>query len=133
MKTRNVDRSFAGNYLIKARQCKNAAIRALETGDWDAAVINSIHASISAADAICVFKKGIRNAGETHTDSIALLISIEPQNEDIKKAARHLSSLLSVKTSAEYGERLAVQKDAEAAVKHAERLLSFAEETISRT
>ncbi len=132
MRTRSVDRHMATNYLKRAEQCRNAAMREQEAEEWDAVVINAIHAAISAADAVCVIKKGVRNAGESHTDEIALLMSIDPANEDIKRAVHHLSSLLSIKTDAEYGDRLSNKRDAEDAIRHSERLLSFARSIVNK-
>jgi len=88
-------------------------------------VINTIHAAISAADAFCVARLGIRSAGERHEDALVLFHGIAPENEDLKRNVKHLSELLSIKTDAEYGERLFYEKDAELAIKHAERLFDF--------
>ena len=126
MKTRAVDRFRAKDYLKKAEECKNTAAKAFDAGDYNACVINAIHCSVSAADALCIFKKGLRNASENHNDSIALFMSIDPNSDDIKRCVKHLSSLLSIKTDAEYGERLAGSNEAEQAKKHAERLFDFA-------
>ncbi|MCK5333121.1 MAG: HEPN domain-containing protein [Candidatus Aenigmarchaeota archaeon] len=130
MKTRQVDRSKASFYLQKAEECKNSMKRAFEAGEWNACVINAIHSAISSADALCVAKLGMRNAGERHTDALILFSRIEQGNEEFKKSAKHLSELLRIKTDAEYGERLFYEKDAGMAVKHAERFLSFVKEKI---
>ncbi|MBI4895637.1 MAG: HEPN domain-containing protein [Candidatus Aenigmarchaeota archaeon] len=125
MKTRSVERFKAKDYLKRAEELKNSLIKAFESGDWNSSVINAVHCAISSADAFCIFKKGIRNASENHQDSIVLFLSIDPNNEEIKKNANHLSRLLSIKTDVEYGEKLASEKDAESAKKHAERLFEF--------
>lgn len=122
MKTRPVDRFRAKDYLKRAEECKNAMDRAFESGDWNACVINAVHCAISSADALCIFKKGLRNAGESHRDSIALFLNIDPASDEIKRNVNHLSRLLDIKTDAEYGEKLSSQNDAEQAKKHAERL-----------
>lgn len=132
MKTRQVDRSKAGFYLQKAEECKNSMKRAFESREWNACVINAIHCAISSADALCVAKLGLRNAGESHNDALVLLSQVEPGSEEIKKNVKHLSELLNIKTDAEYGERLFYEKDAEMAVKHAERLLGFVMEKVRR-
>ncbi len=102
-----------------------------DAGDYNACIINAIHCAISSADAFCVFKKGLRNASENHNDSIVLFMSIDPESEDIKKSVKHLSSLLSIKTDAEYGERLTGKNEAENAKKHAERLFDFAKSRLN--
>lgn len=136
MKTRPVDGSKSCFYLQKAEECKNSMKRAFESHEWNACVINAIHCAISAADAMCVAKLGLRNAGENHNDALVLLSQVLPkiglEDKDIKKKIEHLSGLLSIKTDAEYGERLFYERDAEMAVKHAERLLAFVKEKISQ-
>ena len=125
MKTRSVDRFRAKDYLKRADECKNSMNRAFESENWNACVINAVHCAISSADAFCIFKKGVRNAGESHRDSIALFLSIEPGSEEIKRNANHLSQLLDIKTNAEYGEHLSTRSDAELSKKHAERFFEF--------
>lgn len=132
MKTRQVDRSKAGFYLQKAEECKNSMEKAFESHEWNACVINAIHAAISSADALCIAKLGERNAGERHEDAVVLFHRIDSGSEDIKRNIRHLSELLSIKTDAEYGERLFRENDAQVAVKHAERLFMFVKERVQR-
>jgi HEPN domain-containing protein len=131
MKTRAAERYLAKNYLQRTEECKETMKAAFEESRWNACVINAVHCVIAAADAFCVHKLGLRNAGENHRDSIALFLSADPASQAVKEAVRHLTSLLSIKTDAEYGERLLSQADAEAAVKHAERLLRFVKERLA--
>lgn len=116
MKTRNVGREYANNYLRRAKECKDTMSKAAEEKMWNACVINAIHCAIASTDAICIHKLGMRSASERHSDVVVLLSSI--QGEEIKQAVKHLSHLLDIKTDAEYGERLATQKDAEQAMSH---------------
>jgi HEPN domain-containing protein len=129
MKTRAVDRSDAPNYLHRADECLHAAQRSFETGEWDACVIMAVHCAIAAADAVCVAKLGLRNASDRHNDAVQLFASIG-SSEEIVKNVQHLSNLLDIKTSAEYGNRLQLRPNAEAALKHAERFLSFSRDKI---
>lgn len=125
MKTRVAERFRAKDYLKRAGECKNAMNKSFESGEWNACVINAVHCAISSADALCIFKKGVRSAGEKHQDTVVLFLSIDPNSDDIKKNMNHLSRLLDIKTDAEYGERLATRDDAEHAKKHAERFFEF--------
>ncbi len=131
MKTRSVERFRAKDYLKRADECRNAMDRAFENGEWNACVINAIHCAISAADALCIFKKGLRNASERHQDAVALFLGIDPNSEEIRRNMNHLSRLLDIKTNAEYGEKLSSQNDATNAKKHAERILGFVKSRIS--
>ncbi len=133
MKTRQVDRSIAVFYLKKAEECRNSMLRAFESREWNACVINAIHAAISSADAFCVARLGIRNASDRHEDALVLFQSISPDDEDIKRNVKHLSGLISIKTDAEYGEKLFYEGDAELAIKHAERLFDFVKEKIRKS
>jgi len=129
MKTRPVDRSDAVNYLKRAEECLHSAQRSMDNDEWDACVIGAIHSGIAAADAVCVAKLGLRNAGENHNDTLQLLARAG-SGDEISMAVRHLSSLLSIKTDAEYGNRLQLRPSAEAALKHAERLLNFSRDKV---
>jgi len=130
MKTRPVDRFHAKDYLQRAEECRYAMDRAFEDGKWNACMINAIHCAISAADAFCVYKKGLRSAGESHFEAITLFSSIDPNDPGIMQGVQHLSALISIKSQAEYGERLMNKNNAIQAVKHAERLFDFVKEKI---
>jgi len=96
--------------------------------EWDAAVINAVHSGISASDALTIFFKGVRHAGERHEDVVQLLNTLELH--DIKDKNRHILNLLSVKNKAEYEETLMTRKNAEDAKKSAERFLSYVKDTL---
>lgn len=125
MRIRQVDRYKYKDYLERAEQCANAMKRAYEANEWDACVINAVHCVIAAADALCIFMKGVRHAGERHDDAVALFASVDSKSAEIKKNTQRLSRVLGIKTNAEYGEKLMTQKDAEQVKLQAERFLSF--------
>ncbi len=131
MRTRNVDRFRAKDYLQRSEECKNAMHRSFEGGEWTACVINAIHSAIAAADALCVFKLGLRHAGERHEDAISIFLGINRTDENILKNSKHLQELLQIKTEAEYSERLMGSKDAEIAKKHCERFLDYVKSQIT--
>lgn len=131
-KTRSVDRARAKDYLKRAEECGNSMLRSFEAGDWNASIIMAIHSSISSADAVCVAKLGLRNASEKHADAVRLLMGINPNDEEIKRNAKHLGRLLDMKTDAEYGEKLFTKENAEEAIKHAERIFEFAKNIVSK-
>ena len=130
MRTRSVDKFLYKNYLKKAEECRQAMDDAYGRENWNAAVINAIHCAISAADALTVFFKGIRHAGEKHEDVIALLQTISLEQDVLKMKTKQLSRLLSIKNVAEYEERLMSKKDANSAIKDAERFLQWVKETL---
>ena len=124
-RTRAVDRSKSTDYLKRAEECKNSMHRSFDAREWNAAVINAVHCAIAVADAFCIWKTGIRHAGERHDDAVRLFSQTDPQDADIGNASKHLQELLDIKSNAEYGENLMKEKDAILAKKHAERLFSF--------
>ncbi|MBS3068591.1 HEPN domain-containing protein [Candidatus Micrarchaeota archaeon] len=125
MKTRNVDRFHVNDYIRRAQECKNSMERAYENSEWNACVIMAVHCAIAAADAYCIFKKGMRNASDNHSDSINLFLSTDPHDQEVRAAVQHLAALISIKSGAEYGEKLSAEKEAEQAKKHAGRLFDF--------
>lgn len=122
---RNVDRHKYADYLKRAEELLNAMNRAYESGEWNACVINAVQSAIASADALCIFKKGVRHAGERHEEALMLFSETEPDDLQVKSNAKHLAALLSIKTDAEYGERLMNRRDAEQAKLDAGRLFSF--------
>jgi hypothetical protein len=88
--------------LAKARQFLAAADTVLIFSDddldlSDAYVTLCVHAGIAAADAICCALLGKHAIGESHGDAVGLLETAS------KDAARHLDTLLKLKTRSGYG------------------------------
>jgi len=94
-------------------------------GDWNAAVANAVHSGIVMMDALTVFHEERRSAAQDHEESLALLMALSFDKQELANAGSHLSQLLRVKTAAEYEDRLLGKRDAEAALKHMERLKSW--------
>jgi HEPN domain-containing protein len=131
-RTRNLAKHYYTNYLIKAKEFRNAMTAAFERKDWNACAGNAVHCAISAVDAFCVFKTEKRSAGERHEDTLSLLIGVDTQDKTLQQKAKHLSSLLGLKTKAEYGEQLISESQAITAQKHAHRLLEYVETRIAK-
>jgi len=130
MRTRDVDRHKAVDYLKRAEECKNAMYRSCDEREWNASVINAVHCAIAAADAFCIWKLGIRHAGERHEDAVRLFSQTAPEDDSIRKASKHLMELLNIKSESEYGENLMKEKNAILATKHAEQLFDFVQNKI---
>lgn len=128
MKTRNVEKHLYKNYLKKSEEFMNACNDSFAKEEWDAAVINAVHSGISAGDALTIFFKGLRHAGENHEDVIQLLNTLDLY--DIKDKNRHILNLLNVKNKSEYEETLMTRKNAEDAKRSAERFLSYVKENL---
>lgn len=131
MRTVAVDKSKYAVYIQKAEEYKRSMDLAFGKSDWDSCAGNAVHCAISSADALCILALGLRHKGERHEDAIELFRSINSQDDRIKKNASRLAELLSIKTDAEYGDRLLSGREAEIAVLSASRLFEFVKERIS--
>ena len=73
MKTRNVDKHKYANYLKKSDEFFEIMKDSFAKKKFNATVLNAIHCAMSSADALTVFYKGVRHAGERHEDVVSLL------------------------------------------------------------
>ena len=111
------------NHLKKADEFLQQSSKAIDDKRRNAAVSLAIHAGISAADALCISRLGVRSSGESHEEFIQLINRVNIK--DINLKIRQLSNLISVKNSAEYSENLMTEKDSLSAKQNAERFLSW--------
>lgn len=125
MRTRSVDRSKYRNYLMKSEEFLATANDAFERARYNASILNSVHAIISAADALSVFVKGFRYAGTRHEEAVELFSSIFPSEPEHEKNVSRFGTILSIKNKAEYLEVLLSSKDATDALLDATRFLSY--------
>lgn len=119
---RSVDPSKSANYVIKAEELLKTARDSLTGRRYNSAVTNAVHSSINTLDALAVKFKGKRGSDD-HTEVLELVKGILPpqQYEDIKK---QFTFLISKKNASEYQPDLMTEKDANEAIKWAERILS---------
>lgn len=126
--TRRVDPARAQNYLKKAGELYLDMLESHRNGRFNSTVISAIHCGISSSDAFNVHTQGMRSMSKNHGDAIRLLSSIGPE---ARRMSEHLRWLIEVKNAAEYEERLFTSKEADMAVKHAERLYRWAKEKLA--
>lgn len=124
-RTRDVMKSLYTNYLKRAEECLHAAKNSFAAQEWNAAAINSIHSSIAACDAMCVYFLGKRNAGESHNDAVSLFKTIKADDEEMNTNANRIIRILRIKNMAEYEERLVYKSEAEKTLKDSERFLEY--------
>ncbi len=132
MKTRTVNKAHYKNYLKKAEEFSSAMDSEFSKRNFNSCVLCAIHCGISSADALTVFFKGVRHAGERHEEVIGLINSLDIDRAVLKDKTRQLASLLSVKNMVEYEERLTTESGALTAIKNAERFFSFVKEMLKR-
>ena len=130
MKTRNVDKHKYKNYLTKADEFFESMNDSFAKRNFNSTVLNAIHCAMSSADALTVFYKGVRHAGERHEDVVALLNTLglsEMQNKN-----KQLLALLHIKNSAEYEEKLMTETNALDSIKNAERFFKWVKGNLSK-
>lgn len=123
-------RASAADHLGKAEQFLDAARSTFDTGAFDAAMLNAIHAGISAADSVCVVLAGIRSADPDHVRAADLLEEVGQGVAAFRDKSKQLRQLVSKKTQVEYQGRRARAPDARDALRRAERLVGWAGEQV---
>jgi HEPN domain-containing protein len=113
-------------YLSKAEEYLHAATTSKEAGNYTATVGNSVHTAIAAANAISVVTSGNVWRGE-HSQAADHL---DTCGEAGRRAARHLRSVLPLKSRAEYDPDPVSAGQASKAIQAAERILRIATEVV---
>ncbi len=131
-KTVVTSRGEASLYLAKAEQFVEQAQSAVDSSRHDAAMLNSIHAAISAADAVTVALSGRRSADPDHRSAVDLLEEVGGKSETIGTRVKQLRTLLAKKNVVEYESRRATGKEAAEAVARAVTIVEWARETVRR-
>ena len=119
--TRDIDPTKSSGYLIKAVNSLEIAKIAMQKEAYDNAVMNAVHSSINALDALATSRKAKRASGQ-HLDILILIRGILSPQEygDIEKQFKFLISL---KNTSEYQPDLMSQKNSQISIKFAERIL----------
>ncbi|HJT10413.1 MAG TPA: HEPN domain-containing protein [Candidatus Nitrosotalea sp.] len=121
--SKSLDPRKASGYITKAENSLKMAKIALEKGAFDNAVMSSVHSSINALDALTTSQLGKRSSGQ-HPDILSLVKGVlTPEEHDV--ISKQFSNLLGMKNESEYQPDLMSQKEAENAIKWAERILKL--------
>lgn len=131
-KSVTMPRGEASLYLAKATQLVEEAQLALGGSRYDAAMLNSIHAGISAADGVTVALAGRRSTDPDHQRAADLLEEVGRSSESISDRVKQLRGLLAKKNQVEYESRRTTSKEAADAVSRAERIVQWAQEIVQR-
>jgi HEPN domain-containing protein len=130
-KTTQVRRTEARLYLDKAVQFNAQARVGVEANRNDAALLDAIHAAISAAGAATIALAGIRSTDPDHQRAADLLEEVAGASEG-RDRAKQLRSLLARKNSVEYESRKASAKDAHDGVERAGRIVDWAKDLLEK-
>jgi len=127
---REVSRSQAQNYLGKAQQHLAGALESIDR--YDTAVLLSVHAAISAADAVAAGLFGIRSVSQNHADQPRLIRQLLPEDGAAERAAEQRAALIDLKNTVEYEARRFKSEEAVVATKRAERVVNWARSALWR-
>jgi HEPN domain-containing protein len=127
----SVERTAARSYLDKAHEFLAAASMSLDVGKRDAVMLNAIHAAIAATDSVTIAFLGVRSTDPDHLRAADLLEEVGGGGIEMKGHGRQLRQLLSQKNVTEYESRRATMREADQAIKRAQRLVDWAREVVS--
>jgi hypothetical protein len=126
-----IARREAHSHLEKAREFLASATTSAALAHHDAALLGSIHAAISAADAVAIALAGVRSADPDHQRAADLLLEVGRGSKDVEGHARQLRQLLMKKNIVEYESRRATAAEAADGVKRATRLCEWAADVVA--
>lgn len=131
-RTRSVGSAAWQNYLQRARQTLQALRYAANEENWAAVAAIAPICAIAAADAVVARVAGVVAKDADHSMAVELLLAHGGELDGVRQAAQHLRRLLARKTTAQYGEGPITASMAKDMLSHAERLVAWAEEQLSR-
>ncbi|MBU0930116.1 MAG: HEPN domain-containing protein [Nanoarchaeota archaeon] len=127
MKIIRVNKELYKNYLKKAQENFESMNDNIDNNRWNGAVVNAVHCVINSADALTIFFKGERHAGEKHEDVVKLLKTINIMDN---KKIQQLLNVLHLKNKVEYEEVLVSETNAKDTQKSVERFLNWIKEIL---
>lgn len=129
-KTSKVEKSDAVNYWKRSQELLESMRNNLMMENFNAAVIDGVHAAISANDALTVAAIGKRSTGNDHMDAVELLK--QSISADLSPDIGKLRRILHVKSHVEYGPSLVLPKEAQMVAQDVERFIIWAEGIFKR-
>ena len=124
--------SLGRTYLAKAEQFRANARAALGAGLPDAALLDAVHAGISAADAVTVALGGVRSTDPDHARLADLVEETAGTGEETRLHAKQLRLLIGKKNLVEYEARRVQSAEASDGVERADRLVAWATTIVER-
>ncbi len=128
IKTRQEDRSVAGDYFKKAADNYEQMLAAMREDNFNAAATLAIQCAISSADTICVFEKGVRSVSQDHFDVCDLVASVPIKEAEEK--SRLLRKVIAKKNLVQYERRNIYQEEAREMVKVVTRFYQWVKKCI---
>lgn len=119
-----IERSDAQNYWQRAQELFESMKNNLVMEKLNAAVIDGIHAVISANDALTVATIGKRSTSDHHMDAAELLKQAISPN--LEPEVARLRRILHIKSHVEYGPSLVTDSEAKRVSQDVERFFAWA-------
>jgi len=124
-RTKEIPKSDHHGYLKTAKEYIEGAKDHYAKERYIATCGDCVHGMIAASDALTIYFLGRKNAGQNHMDAVYLLRQISSDDELLSQQITRFQRILGLKNAAEYGGGAVNQRDAENALRDAQRFLEF--------
>lgn len=125
--TTSVPKQEYTEYRAKALQFFAVMNFCLQDQEWDAVLLNGVHATISMSDALTVLRLGKRSASKSHQDATILLSHAVAKEDQGQRQATRLSEILNYKNLVEYAPRRFTAREASEFAKQVDRFVTWAQ------
>lgn len=129
-RTKEVPKTDHHGYLKTAKEYVEGAKDHYAKERFIAACGDCVHGMIAAADALTIYFLGRKNAGQNHMEAVGLLRQVSTNDERLSQQIIRFQRVLGLKNAAEYEGGKVNQRDAESALRDAQRFLEFVIERI---
>lgn len=124
IKSAMIEKADAQNYWQRSQELLESMKNNLLMEKWNAAVIDGVHAAISAGDALTVVSIGKRSTSDHHLDAVELLKQAIPPH--LEPDTARLRRILHIKSHVEYGPSLVTGAEAKRVGQDVERFVQWA-------
>lgn len=124
-KTKEVPKSDHHGYVKTAKEYIEGAQDHYKKERFIATCGDCVHGMIAAADALTIYFLGRKSASQNHTEAIHLLSQVSQNDESLLQQINRFQRVLGLKNAAEYDGGKVNQRDAESALRDAQRFFEF--------
>lgn len=112
-------------YLNKSKDFLVGAKSEIQNGNWNSSSVLSVHAVISACDAVCSRFLQLRHSGADHMHAVELLNSLPIDRKELDAKLKQARRVISMKNIAEYEDKLINREEAGEMLRDAERIVEW--------
>jgi HEPN domain-containing protein len=114
-------------YLYKSKDFIKGSEFEIKNRNWNASAVLSVHAVISACDAVCARFLQVRHSGADHMHAVELLTSLPLNGTELDPKIKQARRVISMKNVAEYEDRLIKEDEAKEMLRDARRVVEWVE------